>query len=121
LVPDAANLLSHINEQVENASSLILESSRAGTKPIIDHSAIAHSPNIRHVAVCFNHASNIEAIGLARIALVLTRNPKSSITAGNSTVEQRKQLPAVWNIDYCPRPLPVGRVAGRRSTKRRSV
>jgi hypothetical protein len=89
LVPDAANLLSHINEQVENASSLILESSRAGTKPIIDHSAIAHTPNIRHVAVCFRHPSHIEAIGVASLAVVVTRNAKSSITAGNSTVEQR--------------------------------
>ena len=73
----------------ENACSPILERSCAGTKTIISHSAIAHMPNIRHVAVCFRHASNIEAISLARIALVLTRNPKSSITAGNSTVEQR--------------------------------
>ena len=46
----------------ENACSLILEGSRAGTKTIINHSAIAHTPNIRHVAVCFRHASNIEAI-----------------------------------------------------------
>jgi hypothetical protein len=89
LVPAAANLLSHINGRVKNASSLILESSRAGTKTIIDHSPIAHTPNIRHVAVRFCHASHIEAIGLARIALVVTRNPKSSITAGNSAVEQR--------------------------------
>ena len=73
----------------ENASSLILEGSRAGTKTIINHSAIAHTPNIRHVAVCFRHASDIEAIRVAGIAVVVTRNPKSSIRAGNSTVEQR--------------------------------
>jgi len=68
---------------------LILEGSRAGTKTIIDHSAIAHMPNIRDVAVCFRHASNIEAVSVAHMALVVTWNPKSSIRAGNSTVEQR--------------------------------
>jgi hypothetical protein len=88
-VLDAANFFSHIDEQVENAKCLSLKGSSAGTKTIIDHSAIAHMPNIRHVAVCFYHTIDIEAIGVGRMAVVVTRNPKSSITAGNSTVEQR--------------------------------
>jgi hypothetical protein len=88
-VPDAVKLLSHVNEQVTNARSLILEGSRSGTKTIINHSAIAHVPDIRHVAVYFRHASDIETINAARIALIVMRNPKFSPRAGNSAVEQR--------------------------------
>lgn len=71
------------------ASSLILEGSRSGTKTIINHSAIAHAPNIRYVAVYFRHASDIETISAARIALIMMWNSKFSPTARNSAVEQR--------------------------------
>ena len=72
-----------------NASSLILEGSRSGTKTIINHSAVAHAPNIRYVAVYFRHASDIETISAVRIAVIVVRNPKFSPRAGNSGVEQR--------------------------------
>ena len=70
-----------------NASSLILEGSRSGTKTIINHSAIAHAPDIRYVAVYFRHASDIETISVARIALIVMRNSELSARPGNSTVE----------------------------------
>src|SRR6266481_7928652 len=89
-----------------------LEGSRPGTNTIIDHSAIVHTPNIRHVAVCFDHTIDIEAISVHRMALVLGRDLKPSITAGNSAIEQRKQLPTVFDVDHCPGTLPVRRIAG---------
>jgi hypothetical protein len=48
---------------------------------------IAHTPNIRHVAVCFHHTINIEAIGVGRVAVFITGKPKTSIRARNSTIE----------------------------------
>jgi hypothetical protein len=49
----------------------------------------------------------------------VTVNPEPSIRAGNSTIEQGKQLTAISNINHSPRPLPVARIAWGRSTKRR--
>jgi hypothetical protein len=69
-----------------------LESSDAAANAGIDHSAVAHAPNIRQVAVGFHHTIDVEAIGVDRVAVGVTGNPKPSIRAGNSAIEQRKHL-----------------------------